>query len=608
MALFCCLAIMPKCKKMSSAFGVILCLSLTRNCATMKNIFFLTLLLSSIICSGQTNIVVSSSTADKVMKGNYNPTEFTEGLNVDIRNLPAAFQEEINPDSLKAYIIKLASFRNRNSGSDTVSNETGIGAARRWVYQKFEQFGQATPRLIPSYFQFDQSICSVNRHRNILAVLPGTQVVDPSIVVVEGHIDSRCDDVCDIECVAEGVEDNASGTALVMELARVMGKYQLNRTIVFMVTIGEEQGLIGAGAFAQYCVDEDINVRAVFNNDVVGGILCGKTASPPGCVDENAVDSTSVRIFSFGEFNSTGKGLARFAKLQYQEDLLPIARVPMTIRIMTPEDRGGRGGDHIPFRQNGFAALRYCAANEHGDASGGSGYEDRQHTEDDILGVDTDNDNKIDSFFVDFNYLARNTVLNGVSALSAASGPLGTGVDIRKINEGIEVTLSPKEETGLYKIGFRTSSNDFDTIYTTTQLVDTFPRIAGAFQLFVSAATVDELGIESLFDEEKRVFTPVGIDEMARSEKDITIIANRPNPFDEATYLMFDAKPNMVGKTAVIKVTDMQGKVVKELNTTIKPGVNEVLYRHGYLESGSFFFTVIVEDKNYGSHRMIYAN
>ena len=104
------------------------------------------------------------------------------------------------------------------------------------------------------------------------------------------------------------------------------------------------------------------------------------------------------------------------------------------------------------------------------------------------------------------------------------------------------------------------------------------------------------------------MFTPVGIDEMARSEKDITIIANRPNPFDEATYLMFDAKPNMVGKTAVIKVTDMQGKVVKELNTTIKPGVNEVLYRHGYLESGSFFFTVIVEDKNYGSHRMIYAN
>lgn len=574
----------------------------------MRILFTLSLLFSALFISAQTNQNFSSALADSIVHGNYNPNDFQAGSLQDVTSLPAAFQDQINPDSLKAYIIKLASFRNRNTGADTVSNTTGIGAARRWVYSKFEQYAQSNPRLIPSYFDFNKAICNVNFHRNIVAVLPGTQIVDPEIVVVEGHIDSRCAGVCDTACVAMGVEDNASGTALVMELARVMSQYQIKRTIVFMVTIGEEQGLEGADAFAKFCEDEGIGVRAVFNNDVIGGIYCGETASPPGCTTEDAVDSTSVRLFSFGDFDSRSKGLARFAKLQYQEDLKPIARVPMELRIMAPEDRGGRGGDHIPFRQAGFPAMRYCAANEHGDASNSQGYDDRQHTEEDILGVDTDNDQVVDSFFVDFNYLARNAAINGLTALNAAEGPLGTGISIRKIDEGIEVTLTPVEETGEYKVGFRGTSNDFDTVHYTTQLVDTFPRIDGAFQLFASAATMDERGIESLFGEEKRVFTPVGIEEQNLVDGAITLISNRPNPFDEATYLMFDAKASMQGKEALLIIHDTQGREVKRMKHPIKTGMNEVLYRHGYVAQGAFLFSVWVDGKNYGSHRMIYAN
>ena len=263
----------------------------------------------------------------------------------------------------------------------------------------------------------------MGQHRNIFAVLPG---IDPDldhIIIVEGHMDSRCAGLCDINCPAQGVEDNATGTALVLELARVMSKYSFSNTIVFMATIGEEQGLLGAEAFVQYAIQNDIPIEAVFNNDIVGGIICGETSSPPSCPGLNDIDSTQVRLFSYGDVNSAHKNLARFTKLEYTEELLPIVEVPMMLTIMSAEDRTGRGGDHIPFRQSGFSAIRFTSANEHGNANASDpNYHDRQHTSDDILGVDTDNDQVIDSFFVDFNYLTRNTVINGVACGMAAIG------------------------------------------------------------------------------------------------------------------------------------------------------------------------------------------
>ncbi|TXC78832.1 M28 family peptidase [Luteibaculum oceani] len=559
----------------------------------------------------QTGFVITNATAENVISGNYNPANFNAGLEILSSEFPSTVNSQINPDSLKAYIIKLASFKNRNTGSDTLSDSIGIGAARRWVHGKFESFTASSPRLIPAYFQFNQRICDITQHRNIIAVQPGTDTTDKSIIVVEGHIDSRCEGVCDIECDAEGVEDNASGTALVMELARVMGNYKTKRTIVYMVTIGEEQGLFGAAAFAEYCEQNNINVRAVFNNDVIGGIICGKTASPPGCTGEGDVDSTSVRIFSHGATDSPSKGLARFAKMQYQDDLLPIVSVPMELRIMSPEDRGGRGGDHIPFRQRGYPAIRYCAANEHGDASIDAGYVDRQHTESDVLGVDTDGDLKVDSFFVDFNYLARNGVINGASAAAAANGPLSPSIQVNKLENAFEVIITPAEEAPSYKIGVRAFGHDFHTIYETTKLIDTIPRIDTAPQHFISACAVDAMGIESLFSNEERLFTPVGIDD-ARGNIDvpagIRMEQNRPNPFDEATYIVFEADSQWEGKDAIITIRDLKGKVVKQLATEVKFGNNEVLYRHGYGAVGTYLYSLEIEGKSFGVQRMIFAN
>src|SRR5690606_26787008 len=116
-----------------------------------------------------------------------------------------------------------------------------------------------------------------------------------------------------------------------------------------------------------------------------------------GCPGENEIDSTRVRLFSQGSFNSPHKGLVRYIKLQYRERILPFAAVPMTVTIMSAEDRTGRSGDHIPFRQNGYTAMRFTSAHEHGDAHVTQpGYDDRQHTSGDVLGVDTDHDSVID--------------------------------------------------------------------------------------------------------------------------------------------------------------------------------------------------------------------
>ena len=581
----------------------------------MRSIFIIIcFLLSSSISFAQTNILNTNPTAESVLFGNYDVNDY---LATNILNHPddiiPGIKNGVSTDSLKSYLIKLASFENRNTGADTTSLTTGIGAARNWVHSKFQEFSnQNENRLIPSFLQFDRDICGMGQHRNVIAVLPGIDPIDDAIIVIEGHLDSRCAGACDIDCQANGVEDNATGTALVIELARVMSQYSFSNTIVFMATIGEEQGLLGADAFADYAVQNELNIEAVFNNDIVGGIICGETSSEPSCPGLNDIDSTQVRLFSHGAGNSKHKGFARFIKLEYQEELLPIVEVPMLLTLMSAEDREGRGGDHIPFREKGFRAMRFTSANEHGNAnSSDPNYHDRQHTSDDILGVDTNNDQVIDSFFVDFNYLARNTVINGVAAGMAAIGPQSP--DISSVNNGgvITVSIDDPYNYDLYRVGLRSYVLDFDTVLTLQGAteIELIPEEPGPIRF--SVASVDTNGIESLFSKEEfYILSTVGTLEpvLEESKKTIELLQNRPNPFDEATYISFVAKEDMPNKTAHIIVTDLNGKEIKRIKTTVKKGLNDVLYRHGYNVIGTFIYSLQIDGKIIDSRRMIFAN
>lgn len=553
-----------------------------------------------------TGISCSSPLAERVMRGTYSPAEFpAPAISLRADSIPARLLLQISPDSLKAYTIRLASFHNRNSGSDTLSGSKGTGAARRWIYSRFAGWsGLSGNRLIPAYLNFNQAICGMSRHKNVLAVLPGTDTSDRSVVLIEGHMDSRCEGLCDTACLAQGVEDNASGTALTMELVRVMAGLSLKRTVVFMITTAEEQGLYGAEAFADYADAKGIRIRAVQNNDVIGGIICGNTASPPGCSGLNSVDSLQVRLFSSGGFNSKHKQFARFVKLEYKENIRALAPVKMLVSIMSPEDRTGRGGDHIPFRQHGYTAIRFTSANEHGNANVSLGsYSDRQHSFRDTLGVDKDGNALIDSFFVDFNYLARNALINGNAATMAACGPMAPSISAVLADTGkIAVSLSGQ---GPFRVGIRTVNNDWDSVYTVAQNTDTI-LLPYAIRYYVSAASVDSLGIESLFSSEISLNTTAAEKKLLSEMPEL--LPNKPNPFDEATLISVFAGNRKTWKKAALRISDIRGSILKVLPIELKEGLNEILYEHGYNMQGILNCTLLLDGKPYQSRQMIFAN
>lgn len=576
--------------------------------SAMKNIFLPAFLHLAQVAGGQTNIICTNVSAELVLVGNYNPSDYFSSIPINLPDtISTGLNNNISGDSLHAHLVHLISFQNRNSGSDTVSSVKGIGAARRWVYQKFEQISaENDQRLLPSYLQFDLSICNAGQHRNVFAVLPGIDTSDHSIIIIESHLDSRCEGLCDTSCVANGADDNGSGTALVIELARVMSRYSFNRTIVFLANIAEEQGLYGAEAFADYVQNKGIPVKAVLNNDIVGGIFCGHTSSPPACSPYGDLDSTQLRLFSYGGFNSLHKGLVRFIKLEYKEQLLELATVPMTISVMTAEDRTGRGGDHIPFREHGYPAMRFTSANENGNANVTAvGYADNQHTSRDVLGYDTDGDTVLDSFLVDFNYLARNTLINANGAAMAALGPKTPdfGIDVSGNKLSVEIISDPTYPQ--YRIGLRTLSNDWDSVYTISS-PNTILNLSTPNTYYLSVATVDSNGIESLFSGEI-AGTITSINDPL-SLKEIQLLPAYPNPADEAVMITVNVQNQIAYTSAVIRISDTNGTMVKELPIKLDKGINEVLFRHGYNANGSFLYQLIIDGSATETRKIIFNN
>ncbi len=549
--------------------------------------------------------------AEQVLLGQYNPADYAQQFPVTTpSSIFQGIQGNLSADSLKSYLERLDDFETRNTGSDTTSQARGIGAARNWILSKFEQFSAANEnRLVTSHFYFTRVICTMTKHKNVVAVLPGTDTTNKEILVIEGHYDSRCESACDTGCVAHGMEDNGSGTALVMELARVMSAYSYPQTIVFMATTAEEQGLWGANAFAQYLLDKNIETEAVLNNDVIGGIICGQTASPPGCPGKDHIDSTQVRLFSHGGFNSVNKMLARYVKMEYTDEILPFTNVPMQLSLMSAEDRTGRGGDHRPFRLRGVPAIRFTSANEHGDAGVGSGYTDRQHTTDDILGVDTDGDNELDSFYVDFNYLKRNAITNGVAAAALAIGPQQPAFVVNPLwNGDIEVVVNDPNNVGDYLLGVRSTGLDFDTLIPFTGNVFVSDLGGGGGDVFLSVCARDANGVESLFDEEVAIYGLSTEEQALETPKTIELLPNYPNPFDDTTIISFKARQVDQGKKAVVRVTDLKGNVLKDLTAEVQSGLNEVEYHHGYGMSGTYLYSLIVDGELIDTKRMVFAN
>ena len=234
-------------------------------------------------------------------------------------------------------------------------------------------------------------------------------------------------------------------------------------------------------------------------------------------------------------------------------------------------------------------------------------YHDRQHTSGDILGADTDGDLVIDSFFVDFNYLARNASINGNAAAMAALGPespalLSEGQD----GDFLYVEIDDPHDYNHYVIGLRINTHDFDTLYYIEgSKSGVFELPSRELNLFISAASIDSNGVESLFSEEKLVRL-TGTEEPG--EKTIELFQNRPNPFDESTTISFwVGNPNEV-ENAVIVITDLSGKKVKEIPVEVVEGINEVLFTHGYNMTGTYLYSLMINDALMATKKMVFAN
>jgi len=575
----------------------------------------------------QTNQTVSSSEVNKILLGTYNPVNYQASTVItDPGVISAGLMNGISTDSLRADLFALAGFKNRNTFSDTSSSTKGIGAARRWVYNKFLQYSTANEgRLKPAYLWFDYSPSSagcsgsITRHANVMAVLPGSQTDNPSLIIVEGHMDSRNDDNCDITGDAFGIGDNATGTALVIELARVMSKYTFRNTIVFVVNTGEEQGKIGATATANYLDSMNVLIKAVNNNDVSGGIFCGHTASGPGCPGYGALDSTDLRIFSLGTFNSPHKQWARYVKLEYKEQLSSLVTVPMNIQVMQNEDRTGRGGDHQPFSAIGYTAVRFTQAYEDGDCSNGPGYVDRQHNIRDSLGRDKNGDGVEDSLYVNLSYLARNTLMNANSLAMVAMGPDTITVKPSIITANrFRVQFTPTGAPA-YRVAVRSATNDWDTVFTITgKNVDTIKVPYGTSTTFyLSAAAVDANGTESQFSTEYQLSTtlvPLYLDPdptrpaaPAPDYYGIQLMPNKPNPFDESTLITIQSGTDLFADRTWLNINSIDGRPVSRVKVNLKKGLNEVLFNHGFLmPPGVYICSLIIDGLPVQSTKMVF--
>jgi hypothetical protein len=280
----------------------------------------------------------------------------------------------------------------------------------------------------------------------------------------------------------------------------------------------------------------------------------------------------------------------------------------MEINIIIAEDRTGRSGDHIPFRQKGYTAIRFTSQNEHGNGSGTP--PDRQHTSDDILGLDLSvpPDGIIDTFFVDMNYLRRNAIMNGVNLGFLALSPPMPDPVFTPVDDGIQINMTGADSLYLdYRVGVRSDNSGtlyFDTVYHFTGTSQMFiPGLDPDGEYYFSVANVSN-DFESLFCAEFSLF-PVGIRSQVKHDWGIRLEHNTPNPFSDRTAIGITVNENEFYPNAAIVITDISGRVIARLPVSLKPGLNEVEYRNNGNLKGMYIYSLCIGDKPVCSEKMV---
>lgn len=323
----------------------------------------------------------------------------------------------VSAERIRADVETLVSFDTRHTLSETQSDVRGIGAARRWIEAEFRRISDACGGCLEVFTVSD--VVSGNRIPeptevvDVVAILRGSE--DPNrITLMSGDIDSRVSDPLNSESRSPGANDNASGMAGTIEAARVLSQYRFPGSIAFVGLSGEEQGLYGGAILAQYAIENNWNLDAVLNNDMIGnitgvnGVTDNTTARvfSEGTRYVETAEEARRRRFQGGEVDSPSRNIARYVD-QMADLYVPNLDVMMIYRL----DRFGRGGHHRPFNEAGFPAVRIMETNENYT---------QQHQDirfqDGIQYGDTIE-------HVNFDYAAKLTALNAVTLASMAKAP-----------------------------------------------------------------------------------------------------------------------------------------------------------------------------------------
>jgi Peptidase family M28 len=407
---------------------------------------------------------------------------------------------EVSATNMENTVRKLVSFGTRHTLSDTKSNSRGIGAAQRWVKAEFEKYAKnSNSRLTAEidYFTIKadgRRIAVDSQLGNVMATLKGTDPNDNRVLIISGHLDSRATDVMNATIDAPGANDDGSGVAAVLEISRIMSQREFPFTIVFVTVVGEEQGLYGAKHLAEKAKAENWNIVAMLNNDMIGNSLSNGTGLR---------DNVNVRVFSEAipyleteaeaklrksinrENDSPSRLLARYIKTttsQYIDQL--------NINLVYRNDRFLRGGDHTPFSQNGFTAIRFCEMNENYD---------HQHQD-----VRLEKGTQFGDLpeFMDFEYMRKVTGAN-LSTLSnlgwSPKAPKNVGIKISELTNFSDLVWSAPEGKPVfgYQVLVReTSASHWEKTIFVKDTAVTIPYSKDNYLYAIQS--VDELGHASL--------------------------------------------------------------------------------------------------------------
>ncbi|MGC6421645.1 MAG: M28 family peptidase [Flavobacteriaceae bacterium] len=280
--------------------------------------------------------------------------------------------EGVSVDRIRNDIATLANFGTRHTLSDTLSNERGIGAARRWIFTTFQDISKACQGCIEvsyqkNYFEPDgRRIVKPVWINNVIAIQKGTKYPN-RFIIMSGDIDSRISDPNNYTDDSPGANDNASGMAGTIEAARVLSKYRFENSIIYAGLSGEEQGLFGGKGLAEYAQQQGWEIIGILNNDMIGnikgvdGVIDNRTFrifSEPTPANESERARKSRRFYG-GEVDGISRQLARYIHKMVQK-FMPEMNPKMIYRL----DRFGRGGHHRPFNDVGYAGVRIMEAHE----------------------------------------------------------------------------------------------------------------------------------------------------------------------------------------------------------------------------------------------------